>query len=259
MINEQYTNEELFKFYIEDAKYPFTGWDFSYISNRMVSTPLTWSYDSIVIPFIRKAETLLDMGTGGGEKLASLQPLPKKTFATEGYEPNIPIAIKTLEPLGVQVVKIGKDEKLAFPNDFFDLIINRHESYSPKEIKRILKSNGYFITQQVGGDNDLDINHFLDAKVEDEISEYLHWNLEFATNQLLEEELSIKYRKECFPIQRCFDIGAIVYHLKAIPWQIPDFTIEKYHDKLFELHNKIQEEGYFDIANQRFLIIAQKK
>ncbi len=258
MLDEYFTNEELFNLYLEDAKYPFSGWDFSHISSRIVSTPLTWSYDSIVIPFIRKAETLLDMGTGGGEKLISFQPLPKKTFATEGYEPNIPIAKKTLEPLGVQVVKIEKDEKLDFPDNFFDLIINRHESYSPMEIKRVLKPKGYFITQQVGSENDLDLNFFLEGKINNDTLGFSHWNLDFVVKQLSDIGLLIRYKRESFPTQRCFDIGAIVYYLKAIPWQIPDFTVEKYYSKLFELHKKIQEEGYFDIKNHRFLIIAQK-
>jgi hypothetical protein len=30
-------------------------------------------------------------------------------------------------------------------------------------------------------------------------------------------------QKEEFPVSRFFDIGAIVYYLMAIPWQIPDF------------------------------------
>ncbi len=28
--------------------------------------------------------------------------------------------------------------------------------------------------------------------------------------------------------RRFFDIVAIVYYLKAIPWQIPDFSVEQY-------------------------------
>ena len=58
---------------------------------------------------------------------------------------------------------------------------------------------------------------------------------------------------------RIFDIGALVYHLKAIPWQVPNFTIDFYKDKLFELHKEIQEKGYLDIESQRYLIIAQKE
>lgn len=33
------------------------------------------------------------------------------------------------------------------------MIINRHESFDIEEVRRILKPNGIFITQQVGGKN----------------------------------------------------------------------------------------------------------
>jgi protein-L-isoaspartate O-methyltransferase len=86
---------------------------------------------------MKKAESMLDMGTGGGERLASLQPLPKVTYATEAYAPNVPIARKRLEPLGVKVVQIMSDDNLPFANKTFDLIINHHEAYSVKEVYRI--------------------------------------------------------------------------------------------------------------------------
>ncbi|NHJ47844.1 MAG: class I SAM-dependent methyltransferase [Asgard group archaeon] len=259
MVLKNFDSKELFDIYIKDAEHPFSGWDFSYIANRMVMAPLPWSYDSIVIPYIRKAKSLLDMGTGGGEKLASLQPLPIKTYATEGYEPNFPIAKKRLEPLGVKVVKVGSDDKLDFPDNFFEVIINRHESYSPEEVKRVLHPGGYFITQQVGPTNDVDINRFFGLEISENTIEYLHWGLEFATNQLEEFGFQILMKREDSPIQRCFDIGAIVYYLTAIPWQVPNFSVEKFREKLFALHQKILKDGYFDITSERFIIIARKE
>ena len=94
------------------------------------------------------------MGTGGGELLSELIPLPRHACATEGYELNLPVATKKLEPLGVKVFQYEKDDDLPFKDEEFELIINRHESYSPKEVCRILELGGYFITQQVGGRND---------------------------------------------------------------------------------------------------------
>ncbi len=38
------------------------------------------------------------------------------------------------------------------PTGRFDLILNRHESYHPGEIARVLAPGGTFLTQQVGGD-----------------------------------------------------------------------------------------------------------
>ena len=57
-------------------------------------------------------------------------------------------------------------------------------------------------------------------------NEFASWSLEAACSELEETGFTILEAKEEFPFQRFYDIGAIVYYLKAIPWQIPDFTIE---------------------------------
>ncbi|MCB9453153.1 MAG: methyltransferase domain-containing protein, partial [Anaerolineaceae bacterium] len=131
--------DSLFQFLVDEANKPFSGWDFSYIegTSRVVTAPLTWSYTSIILPKIRQSVALLDMGTGGGEFLSLLQPLPAYTCATEGYAPNIPMARERLEPLGVQVHPVTDDDTLPFPDSTFDLVINKHESYSPSEVWRI--------------------------------------------------------------------------------------------------------------------------
>ncbi len=197
------------------------------------------------------------MGTGGGEFLSLLQPLPPNTYATEGYAPNVPIAKERLESLGVKVYAIIDDDEnanLPFEDNQFDLIINKHESYTPNEIFRILKPNCQFITQQVGGLNDMELNELLGANMD---CEWDYWDLEYAIKELEKAGMQIIEQKEDFPLNRFFDIGAIVYHLKAISWQISDFSLEKYFDMLIKLHNKIQEKGYIDIKNHRFFIIAQ--
>ena len=140
-------SKELFNFLVSEAEHPFSGWDFSYMEDRVRNAPLTWSYVSKILPLVRKVDSLLDMGTGGGELLSSLLSLPKHTCTTEGYEPNVSLARKRLEPLGVRVCKYESDENLPFNDEEFDLIINRHESYSPNEVNRILKHGGYFVTQ----------------------------------------------------------------------------------------------------------------
>jgi len=52
--------------------------------------------------------------------------------------------------------------------------------------------------------------------------------------------------------------GAIVYYLKAIPWEAPGFSVEKYFDKLVAIHHLIQREGYVDVPFHMFFIIARK-
>lgn len=248
--------DKLFFDYLEDVNKRFEGWNFSYISEtgRMGSELLSWSYGSMVKPLVQNAHSMLDMGTGGGEFLSMLRPFPEKVCATEAYEPNIPIARKKLEPLGVQVVTIEEDEELPFDDDQFDLIINKHEAYSPKELRRIITDNGIFLTQQVGGMNDAEINEALGVPINDE---YSNWTLDAAVKELTDHSFKITFSKEEYPVERFYDIGALVYYLKAIPWQVPDFSIEDYKEKLFRIHQQIQSIGYFDVKQHRFIIGAK--
>jgi SAM-dependent methyltransferase len=246
--------QELFDFLITQTKQPFSGWDFSYITatGRMAEAMLPWSYASKLLPGLRKAQSLLDMGTGGGEFLSRLQPFPPLTCATEGYPPNIPIARQRLEPLGVKVCEAGDDGQLPFDDHQFDLIINRHEYYAPREVRRVLKPDGQFITQQVGGQNEADLNALLGANV----YPYAFWTLDYAVNELQEAGWHIVEQREGFPVMRFYDVGAVVYYLKAIPWQVPDFSVEQHFEKLITIHNQIEEQGYIDFSMHRFLIVA---
>ena len=250
---------DLFNFLISEAEHPFSGWNFSYISDRVVSSPLTWSYTSMLLPLIRKAGSLLDMGTGGGEFLSSLIPLPKYTCATENYEPNVPIAKRQLEPLGVKLFSCVDDEQLPFKDEEFDLIINRHEFYSQTEVYRILKPNGIFISQQVGDKNDSKLRLLLTGGEESENE--TEWNLNFAVNKLEATGFEILESQENITFTRIFDVGAIVYHLKAVAWELSGFSVEKYYNKLLEIHSLINERGYLELDsnNHRFIIKATKR
>ncbi|WP_242308034.1 methyltransferase domain-containing protein [Bacillus cereus group sp. BfR-BA-01524] len=247
--------DPLFLTLLESANTNFSGWDFSFISEtgRMKSEPLPWSYGSTAFQLMQRAESMLDMGTGGGEFLSMLQPFPSTILATEGYAPNVPIARKKLEPFGVTVVAVNDDTVLPFQNRQFDLIINQHESYAASEVNRVLSPSGVFLTQQVGGLDCTELNAQFGSPLN---SEFASWSLETACSELKENGFTILEEKEEFPFQRFYDIGAIVYYLKAIPWQIPNFTVERYYEDLYRIHESILQKGYFDVKQHRFMIKA---
>ncbi|MFX0182002.1 MAG: methyltransferase domain-containing protein [Candidatus Hodarchaeota archaeon] len=252
---EKSAEEEFFSLFNDAKTVDIKGWDFSYVKNRMISEPPPWEYKKVILPYVKRATCMLDMGTGGGEFLSSLKPLPKCTYATEAYSPNIPIAKKTLEKYNVKIVPIMKHEELPLPNDFFDLIINRHEYYCPQEVHRILKSNGIFITQQVGKFDNIELNQFFG----DKSYKNWEWDLDYASMQLETVGFRILDGKEAM-IQESFrDIGAIVFYLRIISWQIPDFDIDQNISKFKELHLKIQTEGPFGTHGHRFLIRAKSE
>ncbi len=249
------TVNQTFDQYVKDFEETFSGWDFSFVSEtgRIQSGALSWSYGSKVLPYIRRADALLDMGTGGGELLSKLLPLPEKVAATEGYEPNIPLAKERLEPLGVRrVAAISEDSKLPFDDDEFDVILNKHESFSPYEVHRILQTGGTFITQQVGGYDCRQINEALGSPE----NVYENWSLEAAVHGLEQTGFRVTEAKEEFPVQRFYDVGALLYYLKAIPWQVPDFTVEGYKEQLLNIHHQISQQGYFEAKQHRFFIKA---
>jgi SAM-dependent methyltransferase len=214
--------------------------------------PLSWSYKSKITPYVLCSDTLLDMGTGGGEFLSSL-PFPKNTFATERYPPNIPVAKKCLEPLGIMVTDFAEDSNLPFENDQFDLIINRHESYDLREVNRVLKRKGFFITQQVGDKDNIELNNLFNAPIPEDSEP---WDLNFAIKQLHNNHFEIVEQYEEFPTTRIYDIGALIYYLTNIPWQIEDFSPERYKEKLQDLHEIIESKGFFDVISHRFFLIS---
>ena len=134
------------------------------------------------------------------------------------------------------------------------MVINRHGSYNINEIKRILSNGGLFITQQVGSLNAIDLNSSLGSKVNN-ISD---WCLITNIHDCNSAKMHIIDANENIGKYRFYDIGAIVYYLKCIPWQVSDFTIEKYFDRLDIIHKIIVKRGYIDFISHRFYLIVQK-
>lgn len=138
------------------------GWDFSHIAGRYAEEEsLPWDYREAVLRHLTPEAQLLDIDTGGGEFLLSLNHPDANTAATENYPPNVALCAETLLPLGIDFRPGDGNGPLPFEDGRFDLVINRHGDFNPREIFRVLKPGGLFVAQQVGAENDRELVRLL--------------------------------------------------------------------------------------------------
>ena len=234
----------------------FEGWDFSHLNGRWQEEELPWDYKKIVERYLKSTDVLLDMGTGGGEFLLSLEHPYKLTSVTEGYRPNFELCQRKLGTLGIDVKYADGEGRLPFGDDIFDIVINRHEAYLPEEVKRILKPGGVFITQQVGGDNNVELSLRLTGKRRKLMPD---WNMKNAAEALESCGFKIVYKNEYFPKVRFYDTGSLVYFAKVIEWEFPDFSVAESESELEKIDGQIRNSGFFESVEHRFVIAVRKQ
>lgn len=242
--------------WLSEEQRSFQGWDFSYIDKRKQEEPLPWNYDKIIRQYLNTNSILLDMGTGGGEYLLTLKHPYYNTFATEAYLPNFELCKRTLKPLGIDVRQIYNDSNLPFEGEMFDIIINRHEAFDINEVYRLLKPNGLFITQQVGGLNNKELSRFLISDFKEVISS--QYTLKNNVMLIENRGLTILKADEYFPSLKFFDVGALVYFAKIIEWEFPNFSVNNCFKQLCQLQLIVEQQGFIESKEHRFIIVAQK-
>lgn len=232
------------------------GWDFSWLEGRATEERPSWGYQRQMSDRLATASAGLDLQTGGGEVLAGAEKLPRVMAATESWGPNIARASALLRPRGVVVVADTDEPPLPFADGAFDLVTSRHpvRAWWP-EIARVLEPGGTYLAQHVGPASVFEVVEFFlgpqpearearrpeDARAEAETA-----GLEVV--DLRAERLRMEF----------LDIGALVYFLRKVVWMVPGFTVERYRDRLREMHEQIRAEGAFTAHSARFLIEARK-
>jgi SAM-dependent methyltransferase len=233
----------------EAAGVPVTGWEFAWLDGRAVGSDPSWSYPELARPLLRPAHSLLDLDTGGGELLVELAPLPPHTVAVEGWAPNVPVARDRLTPFGVSVVT-----ELPGGENEFDVVLSRHGRLPAEDIARLLRPGGTLLSQQVGSDDLKDLNAELGAPPPYATS----WTAKEAVAALEAAGLTVTDVREERPPLTFHDVGALVYQLRAVPWQIRDFTPQRYDRALRRIDAVIRTHGHYTATAHRFLVQASR-
>lgn len=241
----------------EGAAADVTGWDFSWLDGRATEERPSWGYARLLSSRLSGVSAALDVQTGGGEvfheALTAAAPRPSVLAATEAWPPNVAAAARLLD--GV-TVSAAPESELPFPDASFDLVSSRHPAtIAWAEIARVLRPGGSYLAQHVGPASAFELIEFFTGPQPDarrrrdpdvEAAEARAAGLEVVGVRVARTRIEV------------FDVAAVVYLLRKVIWWVPDFTVERYRDKLAELHARIETGGPFVAHSTRHLIEARR-
>ncbi|OBK27013.1 methyltransferase type 11 [Mycobacterium asiaticum] len=236
------------------------GWDFSWLDGRATEQRPSWGYQQLMSNRLASVAAAVDLQTGGGEVLAGAPKFPPTMAAVESWPPNAALATHRLHPRGVVVVATPTESELPFSNEAFDLVTSRHpNTVWWNEIARVLRPGGTYLAQHIGPATASELVEFFVGPATD--SQRQAWARRHPDHERAQAEAAglhiVDMRHERLR-QEFFDIGAVVYFLRKVIWTVPDFTVERYRDRLRELHERIQAEGRFVAHAARVLVDARK-
>jgi SAM-dependent methyltransferase len=133
------------------------GWDFS--DMQITRDPIPWDYVDLVRRYLQPTSDVLDIGTGGGEVFLSLAPSFGRGVGIDIDPTMIQVAHENTPPSMKDRIsfRVMQAKDLQFPDDSFDVVLNRQSTIIVAPIVRVLRPEGVFITQQVGRRNSLNI------------------------------------------------------------------------------------------------------
>ena len=250
------TNELIKRWQAEEEIAHIHGWDFSHIEGRyMEEDDLPWDYREEILRYLKPEMRILDIDTGGGEFLLSLNHPHVNTAATENYPPNVDLCRETLLPLGIDFRAADGKGVLPFEDASFDMVINRHGDFNPSEIHRVLKSGGLFITQQVGAENDRELVELLCGQTDLPFPDQY---LKITMDRFSQTGFEILDGRECFRPIRFYDVGALVWFARIIEWEFPGFSVDGCLDRLLQAQNVLEEQGSICGEIHRFFMVCSK-
>lgn len=236
----------------EAAAVDVTGWDFGWLDGRATEERPPWGYARLLAERLPTVGSALDIDTGGGEVLAEMPAFPPRMHATESWPPNAIRASALLGPRGVEVVETTAGGPLPFPDGSFELVVSRHPVRPDwPEIARVLAPGGRYFAQHVGPASVFElIEYFLGPIPGARRGRDPHREAAEAEAAGLEivELRTARCRMEFF------DVGAVVYVLRKVPWWVPDFSVERHRDTLRRLDAQIRSEGPFVAHSTRHLM-----
>ena len=155
--------------------------------------------------------------------------------------------------MDVRDVRITEDDPLPFADAEFDLVLNRHAAFNAAEVARILAPGGVFLTQQVHGLWSWDLLEYFGAR-----PQWPNATPQTYAPRLQAAGMEIVQVQEWSGKLRFTDVGAIVYYLKAVPWEVPNFSVATHQAGLLALQERWEKTGDLSFFAGYYLIEARR-
>jgi ubiquinone/menaquinone biosynthesis C-methylase UbiE len=111
-----------------------------------------WDMYEILKSVISEDSRILDLGTGGGEKVLKFFPeYAKEIVATDFSEAMVRTANENLKKSGRKNItfKLMDNLNMDVPDNYFDIVVARNTPSDPKQIYKCLKKGGYLLVHGV--------------------------------------------------------------------------------------------------------------
>jgi hypothetical protein len=241
---------------IFDSVDDLSGWDFSRL--RCYTDGEAWDFYDEVAKRCAPSDMVLDIGTGGGEKVLSIASSVLLLIGIDISEQMIRTANENREKSGAVNVRFFHmpAERCGFPDHYFNVISCRQSSFDAGEASRLLVKGGYLLTQQISEDDKYNIKKQFGR------------GQSFGVKDGTAKDKNIKQLREAgFSKVDAFDYDAAEYYrtpedlvflLKHTPI-IPGFGQENNDLGLLEdfIKSNTTEKG-IATNSKRYMIIAQK-
>ncbi len=233
------------------------GWDFSRVRDAI--DPLPWSYGGVVRRYLSPLQRVLDIGTGGGERLIAFAEHFGSGIGIDADPAMIAVAEEnTPSELTCRLKFLAMDAAaLEFPDASFDVVLNRHAPAYPDEIARVLRPGGVFITQQIGARNHANITALFGCGPGGEYQRDPLQTVQSWADQFAAMELAVRARAEYDVPYFYLDAESLIFWMKALPMP-EDFTIERHWQQLDHILTSFWTPRGIATNVHRELLIVQK-
>jgi SAM-dependent methyltransferase len=221
----------------EAAAAPINGWDFSWLDGRATEERPSWHFRERVAERAASARAMVDIECGDGRLLDSLAQRPALTVGVEDFQPGP----GTLAARG---------DALPLRDAAFDLVISRHPVVAHwDEIARVLTPRGTYLAQHVGPRSAAEVGEWFVGPWPPSDTRSPERARQLASDARLDV---VDVRYEELPMV-FYDVGAVVYFVRLVVWIVPDFSVDRYRDRLREMPMP------FHATSTRFLIEAVRR